>query len=38
MEEMLKCKWQTSEEELSEWRCDVYCRKVRHIDCEGKNI
>lgn len=18
------------------WHCDTYCRKVRHIDCEGK--
>lgn len=19
-----------------EWHCDIYCRKVRHMDCEGK--
>ena len=19
-----------------EWHCDIYCRKIRHMDCEGK--
>ena len=19
-----------------EWRCDTYCRKVRHVKCEGE--
>lgn len=18
------------------WHCDIYCRKIRHIDCEGR--
>lgn len=22
-------------EKLS-WHCDIYCRKIRHIDCEGR--
>lgn len=27
------------EENLTEkpsWHCDIYCRKIRHIDCEGR--
>ena len=20
-----------------EWHCDIYCRKIRHITCEGKD-
>lgn len=20
----------------SKWHCDIYCRKIRHVDCEGK--
>lgn len=19
------------------WHCDIYCRKIRHVDCEGKS-
>ena len=24
------------QEDTPEWHCDIYCRKVRHVDCEGK--
>lgn len=20
----------------NEWHCDIYCRKIRHVDCEGR--
>lgn len=23
--------------ELLEWHCDTYCRKIRHVTCEGKD-
>ena len=22
--------------EKPSWHCDIYCRKIRHIDCEGR--
>ena len=25
----------TTEQMPQKWHCDIYCRKVRHITCEG---
>ena len=40
MEEMKKEILQDQEPETSSskqaWRCDIYCRKVRHVKCEGQ--
>lgn len=22
---------------ITSWHCDTYCRKVRHVNCEGEN-
>lgn len=27
---------QSNQQPISEWHCDIYCRKIRHVDCEGK--
>lgn len=23
-------------EQITSWHCDTYCRKVRHVSCEGE--
>lgn len=25
------------QEKIPEWHCDTYCRKIRHVSCEGKD-
>lgn len=27
----------TKTKELREWHCDTYCRKIRHVTCEGRD-
>lgn len=24
------------EAQITDWHCDTYCRKVRHVSCEGE--
>lgn len=24
------------QEKIPEWHCDTYCRKIRHVSCEGE--
>lgn len=40
MEEMKNHDFQTQQPENQEpkqvWHCDIYCRKVRHVTCEGQ--
>ena len=24
-------------QQITQWHCDTYCRKIRHITCEGKD-
>lgn len=27
---------ESNQEPVKTWRCDTYCRKVRHVSCEGE--
>ena len=41
MDEKKQCEFQTKETENQDqkrtWHCDTYCRKVRHVNCEGRD-
>ena len=36
MVEKSKTEQQTPTEIVPEWHCDIYCRKIRHVQCEGR--